>query len=427
MTIVILFILIVLTGLFSVSESALMALGRLRLAHAIDQGGPRGQALEAWRHNPNRLLTTILIINNAINITASTVAAFLAVHLSEAWGWNRAQVGVGVAAAVTVVIIVFGEVAPKLLAIRQAEPIALFIIRPLVWIDRLLAPLGKVVVFLANVFLRVLGQKPATHVPVVTEEEIHALIDMGADAGIIEDQEHKMLSGVISLGDMEVREVMVPRTAMDCLNAADTIGRIINQIIQTGYSRMPVYKDTVDNIIGVVYAKDLIPLIQNSELIVLHDILRAPYFVPKTKKVADLLREFQKGKIHMAIVVDEYGGTSGLVTLEDLIEVIVGEIHDEYDVEENPVDRVADNSWVASGQADMADVNAALESELPNLKDLNTIGGFLSDLMGHLPRKGEVIQYQDLHFTIAAATNRKIEKIYIRRVAPPAEEKKEGT
>jgi CBS domain containing-hemolysin-like protein len=420
--IVILLVLIALTGLFSVSESALMALGRLRLAHAIEMGGKRGQALEAWRRDPNRLLTTILILNNVINITASTVAAFLAVHLSESWGFNRAQVGVGVAAVVTVVIIVFGEVAPKLLAIRQAEPIALFIIRPLVTIDRLLAPLGRVVVALANVFLRALGQKPGTHVPVVTEEEIHSLIDMGADAGIIEDQEHKMLSGVISLGDMEVREVMVPRTGMDCINAAESIARIINQIVQTGYSRMPVYKDTVDNIVGVVYAKDLIPLIQNSELIVLHDILRAPYFVPKTKKVSDLLREFQKGKIHMAIVVDEYGGTSGLVTLEDLIEVIVGEIHDEYDVEENPVDRVSENSWVASGQADIADINAALDAELPNHKDLNTIGGFLSDLMGHLPRKGEVIQYEDLHFTIAAASNRKIEKIYIRRVPPPVEE-----
>ncbi|NTV52692.1 MAG: HlyC/CorC family transporter, partial [Candidatus Firestonebacteria bacterium] len=289
--VIMLIILVALTGVFSVSESALMALGRLRLAHAIEQGGKRGQALEAWRHDPNRLLTTILILNNAINITASTVAAFLAVHLSEAWNCNRAQMGVGVAAVVTVIIIVFGEVAPKLLAIRQAEPIALFIIRPLVRIDRVMAPLGRVVVALANVFLRLLGQKPGTHVPVVTEEEIHTLIDMGADAGIIEDQEHKMLSGVISLGDMEVREVMVPRTAMDCLNAADSIGRIINQIIQTGYSRMPVYKDIVDNIIRVVYAKDLIPLIQNSELIVLHDILRQPYFVPKTKKVADLLRE----------------------------------------------------------------------------------------------------------------------------------------
>jgi CBS domain containing-hemolysin-like protein len=421
--ILVLIILVVLSGVFSISESSLMALGRVRLTHAIEQGGKRGQALEAWRKDPNRLLTTILILNNGINITASTVAAFFAVRLAENLGLNRVQMGAAVAGAVTVVIIVFGEVAPKLLAIRKAEPIALFIIRPLVWVDRLLAPLGRVVVAMANVFLRTLGQKPGTHVPVVTEEEIHTLIDMGADAGIIEDQEHKMLSGVISLGDMQVREVMVPRTGMDCINAADDIQRIINQIIQTGYSRMPVYKDTVDNIIGVVYAKDLLPLTQNIELIVLQDILRQPYFVPKTKSVADLLHEFQKGKIHMAIVVDEYGGTSGLVTLEDLIEVIVGEIHDEYDVEEKPVDHVSENCWLANGQADIADVNMVLESELPNSKDVNTIGGFLSELMGHLPRKGEVVQYEDLHFTIASATNRKIEKIFIRRVPPPSEGK----
>ncbi len=415
------------SGLCSASESALMALGRIRLAHAIEQGGKRGAALEAWRHDPNRLLTTILILNNAINITASTVAAFFAMHLAESWDVNRTQMGAIVAGAVTVIIIVFGEVAPKLLAIRKAESIALLIIRPLVWADRLLAPLGKIIVALANVFLRLLGQKPGTHVPVVTEEEIHSLIEIGADTGVIEDQEHQMLSGVISLGDMQVREVMVPRTGMDCLDASDSILRIINQIVQTGYSRMPVYKDTVDNIVGVVYAKDLIPLIQNSELIVLQDIIRQPYFVPKTKKVSDLLREFQKGKIHMAIVVDEYGGTAGLVTLEDLIEVIVGEIHDEYDVEENPVDRISENSWLASGQADIAEVNAMLESELPNSKDVNTIGGFLTELLGHLPRKGEVVQHEDLHFTIAAATSRKIEKIFIRRVAVPQDETNEAS
>lgn len=329
------------------------------------------------------------------------------------------------AATVTIIIIVFGEVAPKLLAIRKAEPIALFMIRPLVWADRVMAPLGRVVVALANIFLRLLGQKPGTHVPIVTEEEIHALIKMGADAGVIEDQEHQMLHGVISLGDMQVREVMVPRTSMECIDAVDSIPRIINQIIQTGYSRLPVYKDTVDNIMGVVYAKDIIPLIQNSELIVLHDILRQPYFVPETKSVADLLREFQKGKIHLAVVVDEYGGTSGLVTLEDLIELIVGEIRDEYDVEERQVDHVSENCWLVSGQADIEDVNEILESRLPNSKDLNSIGGFITDLLGHLPRKGEVIQYQDLHFTIASSTSRRIEKIFIRREVPLSKEKNE--
>ena len=414
--IVILIGLFLLSGLFSGSETALISLGRLRLAHAIEEGGKRGEALEIWRRDPNRLLTTILIINNIVNISASTVAAFMAVHLAELYDWNRAQLGTAVAAAVTIVIILFGEVTPKLLAIRFAEPLAGFIIRPLVLLDKLLSPLGRIIVAIANLFLRLSGQQPGTHVPVVTEEEITTLIKMGADAGVIEHNERKMLHGVISLGDMQVREVMVPRTDIEGIDADEDMDRIIQKIIEAGYSRMPVYRENLDHIIGVVYTKDIIAILQNRELIVLQDILRQPYFVPETKKVDELLREFQQGKIHMAIVVDEYGGTAGLATLEDLIEEIVGEIHDEYDVEEHPVEAVEENLWVADGQADVAEVNNALSVELPNQHDINTIGGLITDRLGRLPRRGEEMTLDDVHITILAASRHKIDRLQLRRL-----------
>jgi putative hemolysin len=412
-----------LSAIFSAGETSLISLGRVRLAQAIARGGKRGKALEIWREDPNSLLTTILICNNGVNIAASTVAAFLAFHLSERYGLNRTQLGFLIAGLVTLTIIIFGEVAPKLLAIRQAQVIAPTVIRFFILLDRLVSPLRLFVVWIANRLLRFFGQTPSSHVPVVTEEEIFTLIKMGADAGVLEDGEHKMLHGVISLGDMQVREVMVSRTQMDCIDADDDMDHIIDHIIQAGYSRLPVYRENLDNIVGIIYAKDIISILQNRELIVLQDILRQPYFVPETKKVDDLLREFQKGRIHLAVIVDEYGGTSGLVTLEDLIEEIVGEIHDEYDVEEKTIEKMDENLWVVSAQTDIEDVNAALLVALPNVKDLNTLGGFVTDLFGHVPRKGETIGYANVTFTVLAATIRRIDKIQIRRLPdPPAGE-----
>ncbi len=426
---IVLGILFFFSGFFSASETALMGLGRTRLAQAIERGGEAGKALETWKTDPNRLLTTILIMNNVVNISATTIAAFLAVHISEMFGLNRGQMGALVAALVTLIIIIFGEVTPKVLAIHKSESLALLVIRPLVFLAKILHPVSRFLVLTASLFLRPFGLKPGDSIPMVTEEEIHTLIQMGADEGVLEDQEHQMIHGVIGLGETQVREVMVSRTEMECINAADHMERIINQIVQAGYSRMPVYRDNVDNIVGVVYTKDIISVLENRELIVLQDILRQPYFVPETKKVDELLHEFQRGRLHLAIVVDEYGGTSGLVTLEDLIEEIVGEIRDEYDIEEKNIEKTGDTLWVTDAQADVMEVNDALETNLPDMKDINTIGGFISHLLGHLPRQGEQVVYQDLHFTILAASSRKIEKIQIRKLDasldldPPAEKK----
>jgi magnesium and cobalt exporter, CNNM family len=425
--IIILVVLFFFSGFFSASETALMGLGRSRLARAIEKGGPKGRALECWKEDPNKLLTTILILNNAINISATTVAAFLAVHISEIMHYNRAQMGVLVAAVVTIIIIIFGEVTPKVLAIHKSEKIASFVIRPLVLFAKVLHPLSRLLILLASIFLRPFGLKPGSSIPMVTEEEIHALIQMGADEGVLEDQEHQMIHGVISLGETQVREVMIPRTEMECIDSSNSMERIIDQIVQTGYSRMPVYKGSVDTIVGVVYTKDIISVLQNRELIVLQDILRTPYYVPETKKVDELLHEFQRGKLHLAVVVDEYGGTSGLVTLEDLIEEIVGEIRDEYDVEEKNIEKTGEKTWLVDAQTDIKEINDMLEIELPDMKDLNTIGGFVIHLLGHLPKTGEQVVHQNIHFTVMAASSHKVDKIQIRLFDTPIDTPAEET
>ncbi|MCD4813818.1 hemolysin family protein [bacterium] len=422
----ILIILFFLSGFFSASETALMGLGRSRLARAIELGGARGIALEQWKKDPNRLLTTILILNNAVNISATTIAAFIAIHISELFLLNRAQMGAVVATIVTLVIIIFGEVTPKVLAIHKSEKIALFIIRPLVLLAKILYPLSRLLLLAAGVFLKPFGLKPGSSIPMVTEAEIHALIQMGADEGILEDQEHQMIHGVISLGETQVREVMIPRTEMECIDSDASMDQIINQIVQAGYSRMPVFQENVDNIVGVVYTKDIISVLQNRELIVLQDILRQPYFVPETKKVDDLLHEFQRGKLHLAVVVDEYGGTSGLVTLEDLIEEIVGEIRDEYDVEEKNIEKIEENIWLVDAQTDSKEINEGLDIGLPDMKDINTIGGYVVHLLGHLPKKGEQIFHKNIQFTIMAASNTRVEKIQIQIMPGSSEQSSEA-
>jgi len=421
----ILFLLLILSSLISATETALIGLGRIRLARAIEAGGKRAQALEVWKNDPNRLLTTLLVLNNAANITASTIAAFMAVDLSEAFRLNRGQMGVAVAIAVTLTIIVFGEVIPKILAIHRVEPIALAMIRPLVFMERLLRPLTKVLVTVADLVLRPFGLRVLGSVPMVTEEEIHALIQMGADEGVIEDQEHQMIQSVIHLGETQVREVMVPRTDMACIDAADSMDRIIDHIIRTGYSRMPVYRDNIDNIIGVIYAKDILSILQNRELIVLQDILRQPYFIPETKKIDQLLKEFQRGHLHLAIAVDEYGGTSGLVTLEDLIEEIIGEIRDEYDIldiEEKNIEKLDESTWRVRGQTEISEWNHTTEVILPEDRDVNTLAGLVTDVIGRVPKKGEEIRFENIRFTVLAATTRKIDRLQIQVLAQPPEE-----
>lgn len=414
------------SALFSASETALLGLGRVRLAQGIEKGGKTGKALEVWEKDPNSILTTILILNNSVNVASSTIAAFFAVQLAELFHWPHVQTATLVAAAVTLNIILFGEVTPKIFAIHKSEMIALAMIRPMVGLAGLLRVLIQTVVKSANLLLRPFGLKPGRSVPMITEEEIRTLIQLGAEEGIIEDKEQQMLHRVITLGETQVREVMVPRIEMECIDADETMDRIIDHIVQTGYSRMPVYRNSMDNIIGIIYTKDIITMLQYRELIVLQDILRPPHFVPETKKVDELLREFQRGNMHLAVVVDEYGGTSGLVTLEDLLEEIVGEIRDEYDVEERKIEKLTYQTWLADGNADIREVNEALETDLPDMKDINTLGGYMAHVLGHVPKKGEQVAYQNYQFKVILASSRKVDKIQIQRQSVPVSDSEQS-
>jgi len=397
---------------FAGSETALTSLSRIRIKRLIAEGIRATEGLSLWLQKPNRLLTTILIGNALAVIFASVLATSVALDFSFSYGWNqKLAVGYGTA-IVTVLILVFGEIMPKTYARKNAEKISAICSEPLRRIAKLLSPLSQVLVVPANLLIQVFGGKGLKGTPLFTTQEIGTLIEVGAREGALDDEEKRMIQSSLEFGETIVREVMVPRIDMQCVDSNDEREEIFKKIMNMQYSRVPVYKGNVDNVIGIVYSKDLLTALRNTELIIMEDIMRQAYFVPETKKISELLEEFRKGKMHLAIVVDEYGVTTGLVTIEDLIEEITGEILDEYDVEEETIMKLADGTAIVYAKEDLDKINEELGLELP-AGEFDSLGGLVVDLFGRVPRAEEEINFGNLKFVIQEADRRKIIKLKI--------------
>ncbi len=317
--------------------------------------------------------------------------------------------------AITILHIVLGELAPKSLAIQRPEQTTLIIAYPLRFFYILLRPFIAVLNGLANRLLRLVGIQPAgAHEHAHSNEEIRLLLEQSREGGTIEDAEHELLENVFEFRDKIVKEVMVPRTEIVALDAADPADELAKTIIEDGYTRMPVYHDSLDEIIGIVYSKDLITLKEHSDLIILEDLLRPVYFVPETKPIADLLREFQRRKIHLAIVVDEFGGTAGIVTLEDILEELVGEIQDEYDDEPVDVERIDDGVYIVNASISVADANDEIEGfVLPEGEDYTSVGGLVTKWFGRIPSENESFERDQVRMTVLKTSNNRIEQVQI--------------
>ncbi|HRU39696.1 MAG TPA: hemolysin family protein, partial [Candidatus Goldiibacteriota bacterium] len=274
-------------------------------------------------------------------------------------------------------------------------------------------PLTEIFLKMSNFLVRRFGGKAAAGIPVVSAKDITTVIDAGVEEGYLNEQEKKMMSGVLELGDMQVKEIMVPRTAIVGIDISSNIDSILDLIIEDGYSRLPVYRENLDHIVGIIYTKDMISMVKNRGLVIFQDLLRVPYFVPETKKLTDLLKEFKKGKIHMAIVVDEFGGTSGLITLEDILEEIVGDIHDEYDTEERDYEKPDDKTLIFKGRAQVSQVNRQFKLSLPEEDGVTTIGGMVCTLFGYVPKPGESIKMGNLTFTVVRSDARKVDRVKV--------------
>lgn len=318
---------------------------------------------------------------------------------------------------ITVMHIVFGELAPKSIAIQRPVATTLFIALPLQAFYWMFRPFIWVLNGFANVVLKIFGISTiGGHDSVHSTEELYYLLDQGKESGALDTNEHELIKNVFDFNERVVKNIMVPRTKISGVELSTPKMEVVERIISEGYSRLPVYDDIIDKIIGIVHAKDILPLLAQNKDWTLSDIIRKPYFVPETKKINDLLSELQQKRIQIAIVIDEFGGTAGMVTLEDIVEEIVGEIQDEYDEEKPTVEKISDTEFIINAYATVYDVNEHLPHDLPEDEDFDTVGGLVSHAFGKIPEVGDSEECYGYLFTILKKTEQNIETIKLELV-----------
>src|SRR3954468_22971898 len=408
------------TGFLAMAETALTRMNRVKAATMRDEGRRGAALLYRLVEHPERTLNPVLLLILLCTLTAATLVGVVADHLFGAWG-------IVIATAFEVVVIfVFAEAAPKTWAVQHPERAAL-LVSPIVAALVGFPPLRLVargLIGLSNVILPGKGLKQG---PFVSEEELLAFADVAVEEGEIEHQERALIHSIIEFGDTVAREVMVPRPDMVAVEGRSRIADVIEVAIAAGFSRIPVYEQGIDDVIGVVYLKDLMRAEREGLLETeIRNVVREAKFTPETKPVNDLMREMQQGKFHMAIVVDEYGGTAGLVTLEDLIEELIGEIVDEYDVEEPTMEPLPNGDFRVNARMPIDEVNELVHADLPE-GDWDTVGGFLYSLLGHVPTEGESADYDHHRLTAEKVQGRRIGRVRIAKVEPAPEETAEET
>ena len=378
--------LVLLAGFFAACEAALVSISRLR-ARAIAERRLRGAAdLEHLVDHKSRFLTSILVGNTIVLLAADSFATTIAISLGLPSPIALSTI------VMTVVFLLFGEIVPKTVATGDSERWALRLAVPMRYAAYVLTPIARAFEVVTDLILRLFGIEHA-HRPYVTEEDIRALVNVGAEQRVIEEQEREMIHSVMEFGDTIVREIMKPRPEMVAVSIDDSPRRVLDVVIAEGYSKLPVYQESKDDIVGVIHDRELLVALANGSLAHtgVRALMRTAVHVPDTKKIADLLREMQRDKFSLAIVVDEYGGTAGLVTMEDLLEEIVGEIRDEHDTDEQEsIFVVSESEAVVEAGTNIEDVNARLGIELPT-EDFETIGGYTVGLFGRLPNEGEEV------------------------------------
>lgn len=407
--IVFLFVLLLLSAFFSSAETALTTSNRIRMRTLAEDGDKRAARVLRITDDSGKMLSAILIGNNIVNLSASSIATSLAIRL---WG----SVGAGIATGVlTVMILIFGEISPKTLATIHSEKIALAYSGIIEFLMKVMTPVIFIINKLSMGFLLLLRVDPNGDTQQMTEEELRTIVDVSKESGVIESEEHEMINNLFDFGDAQAKEVMVPRIDMTFANIDSTYDELIQIFQDDKFTRLPVYEETTDNVVGILNIKDLL-LCKDREHFSVRDVMYEPYFTYEHKNTAELLIEMRKSSISLAIVLDEYGATAGLITLEDLLEEIVGEIRDEYDTdEEDPIIQLNEREFIVLGSTNLNDLCEELDLNFTS-EDYDTIGGYLIGLLDHLPEKNEIIiTDDDVPLRVDQMDKNRIEKIYIKK------------
>ena len=416
----IIFLLICVVAFNAASEVAITRTNRIRAIRLAEENRRGAGALSKIVDDPAPYLNVVLLLTLLATIGGTTLATSLAVRHLESGGEIVSTV------VMTIALFIFAEVTPKTFAIQQTDRVGLWTAPTLVFITTLVGPFAKGLLKLANVIMPGKGLKQG---PYITEHELRASAEVASEEGEIEDEEKELIHSIFEFGDTIVREVMVPRPDIISIEDDKTLRDVQALVVEHGTSRIPVYDadGDLDDVIGVVFAKDVLKALhQGKHDMPLSEIAREARYVPESKKVADLLREMQREKFHLALVTDEYGSVSGLVSLEDLLEELVGEITDEYDQEELEMEPVGDGVYRVSGKASVDDVNELLDAELPD-EEWDTVAGLVLDLFGKIPRQGEEVTFQGLRFRAEEVQGRRISKVLITPEPEPDPDPKEET
>ena len=390
----------------------MFSLNPIRIRHLEKAGSHTAQIVATLLDHPSKLLVTILIGNEVVNIFASSTAASVCVRLfGEQAGPVVATVGM------TLLLLIFGEVTPKTFAVQNPQKYAFFVCRPLLFFSKIIFPLRIILTGIADTILRLIGGSRKSHERLLTGQEFRTLLDVSEREGVVEAAERKMIDNLFDFSEMSVKEIMIPRTDMFCFSLNDTFDEIIEKCRTELYARVPVFHETLDDIAGIVYVKDLLPQIQsNHNGFHLNDVLREAYFIPETKKIQELLKDFQNKKIHIAIVVDEYGGTAGLVCLEDILEEIVGEISDEFDADEAPWCYALEEGkrYRINAMMHIHDFNQEFGTDF-SPESYGTVGGLLLEQLEKVPQKGDSVVIGNLTLTVNKLRNIRILEILVEK------------
>lgn len=426
--VILLFILTLLNAFFAMSEIAIISLNDAKIDKMAEDGHKKARQVKKLTENSSNFLSTIQIgVTLAGFLTSATAAQSFAAMLTNALA-NTAVANVvplGLISGVSTVLItlitsyfslVLGELAPKKIAMQKSEQVSFAVVPILLFVSKVCKPFVKILSVSTNAVVRLFGMDPNADEEEVTEEEIRMMVDVGQEKGVIEDVQKEMINNIFEFDDIDVADIMTHRTDMACVDLEDSLQDTIKLSIDEGYSRIPVYEEDPDNVVGVVYIKDLLKYIGTSlpKSKGLKDVMREAYFVPESKRCGALFSEMTEKHIQMAIVVDEYGGTAGLVTLEDIVEAIVGNIQDEYDNEDEEISKINETTFTIDGITDLEEVEEQIGIKFPD-DDYDTLGGFIISRLGFLPQDGEMntVEYENVRFTVLNVEERRIGRVKV--------------
>jgi len=408
---ILLVITVITAAMSAAAETALTALSPAQI-HSLEQHGGVGQVIAYLKRDPNRFLSTILIISSTSLIVTSSMATLLFKDLLPS-PWSELVATIGI----SLVVLIFAELTPKNIAVRKPEEVSRVLARPVRVFSVLLSPVISSTGSIVSVLMRLLGQGGGLHtVPTISEDEVRSTINLAEGEGGLTEEETERIENILDLDKVMVDQVMRPSNDMIAVPVDMPLMDALDVILREGHSRIPVYEDSIDKIVGILYDKDVLKYMRENDVTVsLRDVARPAIFVFESKRADDLLREFQRQKVHMAIVFDEYGRTVGLVTIEDILEEIVGEIQDEYDTEEPPYSKVNEDEYIFDAMVRLEDVNEEMNIQLVADNDIDTLGGFLFEHLNEVPEVGDLVRADGVQLEVVEIEGRRIKKVHLSR------------